>query len=378
MAQDWFRLSLKNGALVPIAKPPPASKPAHWIERDLENILTLNPDFLGVADLLPLRLQGIRGTVTSPDQAFVEELGRVVVVEVKKVRAQLAAVAQVMAYASHWQMLPPAEIDRGLAEIATEQNRYTRFGQALVELQTWADAQLQRVKDGAGVKRLGERVIKRLRPEWSQELSTKLSRFAENFRSDGDRSCIGAPARMIVVAPGFSDECIEFAEKLTDRMVGIELVEVEIVRVGGEVYVGRNRVHRSDVSEPTWRLLREAWTLPSIREHFVINGFADQLNTESFSLSCRGVNDARLWIWASETDAFVTTVVPDGWYQSDKRRRRELREELLLALPEGFNPSERWLEWKFKLPRDRAKMIGVLDSVAAAIKTVLRKAHARA
>ena len=56
---------------------------------------------------------------------------------------------------------------------------------------------------------------------------------------------------MIAVAPGFSDECIEFAERLTDRMVGIELLEVEIVRVQREIYVGRFWRHKSTIAEPS-------------------------------------------------------------------------------------------------------------------------------
>src|SRR5438445_6726614 len=55
MAQDWFRLSLKDGELEP-ARAPSGSTPMRWIERDLESLLALNPNFLQVADHLPLRL----------------------------------------------------------------------------------------------------------------------------------------------------------------------------------------------------------------------------------------------------------------------------------------------------------------------------------
>jgi hypothetical protein len=161
------------------------------------------------------------------------------------------------------------------------------------------------------------------------------------------------------------------AENLTQRMVGIELVEVEIVKSRGRIYVGREWVHRDPVSEPTWRLLRRVWDLQPIRDHFVVNGWADALNRESFSLSVRGAVDARFWIWATGSDACITTVVPHGWHKTDRERRSQLRRKFLGALPDGGDGSGSWLWWEFSLPKQQRDVSECILHVAEAIREVL-------
>lgn len=67
MRTQWFRLSLNDGRFE-AAKPPSESRPSHWVERDLEHLLALNPAFLDVADYLPPRLAGA--------QQIAEKFGR--------------------------------------------------------------------------------------------------------------------------------------------------------------------------------------------------------------------------------------------------------------------------------------------------------------
>ncbi len=382
MAQDWFILSLNDGSLERV-KAPAESKPVKWIERDLENLLALNPNFLGVADHLPLRLRGVRGTVTSPDQAFIDELGRVAVVEVKKIRASLPVISQVMAYANHWQLLPPREIGCGLQEFSGEVHGAEKLGQALFELQAWAEEEPEHAADASQLRSLGKRVLGRLNANWARRPVTSINAFAQQHWGRDQLPCVGAPPRMIAVAPGFSDECIDFAEQLTQRMVGIELVAVEIVKARGRIYVGREQVHRDPASEPTWRLLRDAWRLQPIRDHFVVNGWADALNRESFSLSARDVPEVRFWIWASDSetskvfDASVWTVVPDGWHSTNSLRRKELREQFLDALPKDVDRTQRWLEWEFELPRQERDVTECILKMAEALIEVLIPAAPR-
>lgn len=369
MAQDWFELSLTNGGLKR-AKAPGSPTPMHWVERDIENLLTLNPDFLDVADHVPLRQRGVRGTVTSPDQAFADELGRIVVVEVKKIRASLPVIAQVIAYASHWQTLPSGEINRGLGLMADPIHRVEIFGCALSEVITWATGQDHRIQGGATAKKLGTSALSRLDPVWARGPSPTICKFADNYSNPGRLPCIGATPRLIAVAPGFSDEEIDFADDLAKRMVAIELVEIEVVRERGTVYVGRRFVHRDPDSEPTWRFLRRAWQeVPHLQETFAVNGWADTLNRESFSLSARQAPDARLWISASDRNACITTAVPDGWYAHSAAERRLLRRRFLDALPEDVDG--RWLEWEFKYPTEDARAIQCIRRVSEAILKVL-------
>jgi len=363
MAQHWFVLSVKDGGLTR-AKPPANAKPFPWIERDVENLVALNPSFLELESYVPLRLQGVRGMVASPDQAFVDELGRIAVVEMKKTRASLPVSAQVSGYAAHWQALPPGEIQRELSGLLGEKSRITRFGDAFREVAQWASGE----SNLADTDRLGRLALARLNPFWA----VKMGRVRALIDQDGEQlPCKGAPPRMIAVAPAFTDECIEFAEQLTERMVALELVEVEVVKAGGRVYVGRRFAHRDPELEPTWRLFREAMEIPLLRKSFVVNGWADCLTRESFSLSARGALHARVWIWASETKAVVWTTVPSRWYGNDSRERKRLRAAFLDALPVDVDRSEVWPEWTFKMPEERKEAIQCIADVAEAIQSVL-------
>ncbi len=316
MGIEWFRFSLKDGGLEK-AKAPTEPKPLHWIERDLENFLAINPNFLDVADHLPLRLGGIRGTVTSPDQAYIDELGRIVVIEVKRIIAGLGTIAQVISYADHWRLLPPGEIDNGLRRFSSAQRMADEFGRSLSELRSWASGDSNAETTGELLTSLGNAVIHRLNPEWMRGTVTSIKSFAQQHGDTDQLPCTGAPARIIAVAPGFSDKCIEFAKQLAQRMVAIVLVRVDIVKSRGDIYVGRELVHRDPDCEPTWRTLRRAWHEKSIRNYFVINGWADALNRESFSLSARETPDARIWFCAGESKGWVWTVVPSGWHKGN-------------------------------------------------------------
>src|SRR6185312_1164861 len=137
------------------------------------------------------------------------------------------------------------------------------------------------------------------------------------------------------------------------------------------VYVGRRFAHRDPELEPTWRLFREAMEIPLLRKSFVVNGWADCLTRESFSLSARGALHARVWIWASETKAVVWTTVPSRWYGNDSRERKRLRAAFLDALPVDVDRSEVWPEWTFKMPEERKEAIQCIADVAEAIQSVL-------
>jgi len=141
-------------------------------------------------------------------------------------------------------------------------------------------------------------------------------------------------------------------------------------------YVGRQRVRfereaGADV-EPTWRLLRSAWRQPQIGEHFDLNGWAEAESWDSFTLSARGVADACVWLWASDSKAEVCTCVPDNWYtKTDPNRRKRLRGRFLDALPHGFDRSERYPSWEFKLPAQQRQLDDCILAVANAVSSVL-------
>jgi hypothetical protein len=375
MLFEWFGLSLRDGALKP-AKEPDKSEDRDWDEWAIENLIALNPSFLGVDDdHMPLRLGGVRGTWKSPDLLYVDELGRIVVVEVKKVTAGLNVIAQAIAYAEHWRLLPPIQIDEDLRCFANKEEREEAFGRLLLELQKW-DSEVK--AGGAQLQRLGRDVLRRLNPKWAHHPATDITSFAQQHCGDRHPPLAGAPARIVVLAPDFKDECVEFAGFLAKRKVGIELVKVSIVTSRKRTYVGRKWVRferkAGEDVEPTWQLLRRAWRHPQICERFDFNGWADGNSWDSFSLSARGVADARFWLWASDKKAEVCTCVPDGWY-TKTGRRKQLREKFLDALPVGFDRSERYPIWEYELPAQKRRLDRCVLAVAKAVDEVLVPAN---
>jgi len=376
MRTEWFALSLKSGKLK-IATPPRAARSKHWIERDIENIIALNPEFLGVEDHQPLRLRGERTTVSSPDQAYIDELGRAVVVEAKRIRAGLPALAQGLAYADHWRLLPAGEIDKGLCCLADKRLRAERFGKTLDELRQWADAKGHRRANAGEILRLGNDVVRRLKTKTLAKGVTDIRSYSRACCGADRLPFVGAPARVLVVAPDFTDECIEIAEGLIERRVAVELLKVEILKSRDGVYIGRTWIQRDEYAEPTWRLLRRLWSSSSeIREQFLLNGWADALNSKSFSLSAKDVVDARLWFNASDRKVDVWTVVPNGWYSSDRSRRKELRRMFLAAMPRNLERTEMyevgaWVGWEFDLPDRRGEAEHCIRELAGAVLNVL-------
>jgi hypothetical protein len=363
MQMQWHRLELDTGELVRIRTEPQDGKPFSWIERDLENLIALNPNLMGVEDQLPLRLGGRRGTVTSPDQAYVDELGRITVLEAKKIRAGLPVLAQVIAYADHWRLLPPGEISGDMRDRATQEGRTRELGRALLEVQAWAGSVLEQAPTDSALQSSGKRILRRLSNTWPEHPLQIGSREMLPM--------VGAPARIVAVARSFTDECLDFADLLSQRMVSVELIEIEIARRRGEVYVGKKIVHCDENCEPTWNLLRRVWRgYPEIRERFCLNGWADALNRTSFSFSHRENPEARFWFCASANDTTIWTVVPDGWHKNNPADRRALRARFIREL-DPDDPSERWLEWEFSSSERKAvenciaKVAGAVDSILA-------------
>lgn len=374
MATDWFCL---YGVRLERAKAPRETQIVHWNECDVENLIALNPNFLGVADHMPVRLGGLRSPDKAPDQIYVDELGRIVVVEIKSIRAGLGDLAQAIAYADHWRLLPPGEIRQDLRRFGGAQGRAREFGRAVFELRAWAEGNPNREPKPADLQRFGKAFLEKIDPEWARQSSTEIGSLAQQRCGDHHPPFTGAPARIVLVAPDFKDECTEFAQLLVERKVGIELVRVRIVRSAGRIYVGREvivRVPHDSVAEiePTWLLLRRAWRQPEVRERFDLNGWADHRPWDySFSLSARKAPDARFWLWASEGEGGVWTAVPDNWHKGDPKRRDQLHKKFLKALPGGPHCSGRYPHWDFNLPREgRALDRRILD-VANAIHSVL-------
>lgn len=146
-----FSLSLADGAVR--EKNTAKATPTKWTEDVLQYVLALNPGLLGVADHLPLALDG-GSTSVSMDQLYVDELGRLVIVEVKNERAGLTAMAQLLSYSKHWRGLPIGEMELAFKWLAQQGTGEDVLGEALSGLRTWARARRGEPRATGGGRRL--------------------------------------------------------------------------------------------------------------------------------------------------------------------------------------------------------------------------------
>lgn len=100
-----WAISTSSGAVTPLKSLPRACEKRHWTEADLQHCFVLAPEILSVERQLPLSLDG-KSTETCPDQLYLDELGRLTIVEIKNERAGLDAIAQLMGYSEHWRCSP--------------------------------------------------------------------------------------------------------------------------------------------------------------------------------------------------------------------------------------------------------------------------------
>ena len=238
----------------------------------------------------------------------------------------------------------------------------------LVRLIAWAGRNPSHRASSDENIRLGGNILRRMKTSRLAKGSKDIRSYAQTCLGKDCLPFVGAPARVVLVAAGFTDECMEFAELLSERRVAVELLKVDIVRSRDDVYVGRTLVHRDEYADPTWRVLRRVWQQPRIRDRFVLNGWADALNYKSFSLSSKLATDARIWFYASESRAEVW---PGGWYKSDSKQRKSLRNKLLDAMPDDVDRSERWLAWEFEWPNEMHEFDKCILKIADAVHNVL-------
>lgn len=341
-----YTLSLADGQAQ--ETPNIAGTSRSWSEALLQHVLALNPDLLGVGNELPIGLDG-GSTMTSPDQLYVDDVGRLTVVEIKNERATVAALVQVLAYAEHWRLLPLGEMSRGLRGLTERGAAQELLGRALLALQGWARGSSS---SGTPEEQLaaGEAVLARHRPFWAGRRLRSTQDAASRLWGSHGLTLPGAPARMVLIAPDFDDEVVSLARQMSRRMVGLELIQAELqVSPDHAPLLLWNRIHHHESIEPVWAAARQLWRLPMFREHLASNGWADHLTLDSFSFSLRQAPEVKIWVEHRGDKISLSTCVPDGWYEGSERKK--LREELLDALPEGFT-RDRWLTWWFQLPAD--------------------------
>jgi hypothetical protein len=337
---NLFTVALDDGVARAAAGARVVEQP--WTEEVLQHVLVLNPGLLGVDDHLPLAIDG-GSTSLGPDQLYVDEVGRLVIVEVKNERAGLKAMAQLISYSEHWRLLPLGELELCLLDMEARGSHDQVLEVALAELRSWAKAGALRRRPprGSGARR-------KILPGVDR---AGVRAFASAPRGEHGPSVPGAPARMVLIAPSFNADAIEFANALAARHVGINLIRAALHRdrAGGVLLSWEVLVAPHAEIEPTWAAARRLWCIPEFRARFALNAWADHLQTKSFSFSAREAPEAKIWLEVDAKELELYTCVPDGWCNGHAGERKLLRKRLLKRLAPCWSLG-RWFGQSFRLP----------------------------
>lgn len=365
MKDTFFTISLEDGVAQLQSTPVLSEIQVKWTEDLLQHILALNPQLLDVYDHLPLKLDG-GSTEVSPDQLYIDDTGRLVIIEIKNETAKLSALAQLLAYSEHYSIMPLGELDRGFLKIAARGTCADVMQNSLDKLRSWAEPML-----------LKEICSKSSSPTqwkaWPSSNAKSLDEFAKLFWENYSCSMRGAPARLVLIAPDFNKGCIELAEHLRKRFVPIELIRANLYNSSkqGITLSFSSVLDLSHQIEPTWKTARNLYQIDTIRKHFALNAWADHLNYASFSFSAFDAPQARFWIAADHHHGTLSTVIPDGWCPGTSQKTK-LRQLLLDRLPSGFSLKDRvWLRQEFKLPHQHEELLNSAKKLAEVVREVL-------
>jgi hypothetical protein len=322
-----YAISMTTGLATKVASHKGTLEKVRWNEEHLEALLTLNLGLVGVHDHLPLGLEG--GTTrTGPDLIFIDEMGRLTIVEIKCKTAGVSALAQLLGYSDHWSYFPRAEANhlvRGYTKKGGAEGQVRRAAELVASIGQLSDAAKGEMIDSAV-----EAVVPGL--FWADAQANDLAAFAKKRWSKRALSLLGIPSRKILIAPAFDDACVELAEAFAEHEVNLHLVRANIVRTtgkGGGLALDLEPVQEPERHEQCWTVASDVWKTSTVHETYELHVGAS--TKEGMVLASKKSPDARIWIGATKEGVDITTRVPHGWY-SNSPKRKSITSDLLGAL----------------------------------------------
>ena len=335
-----------------------------WRETHMEAAIMLNPALIGVEGQVPLCLGG--GTTShNVDLMFVDELGRLTIVEIKRVIAGVEALAQLLGYGLHWGLLPEGDADRTIVSC-------TGAGQAeaIVETRLRQLAALVGMNDKETTRAVSKGV-ERLLPvwPWSDQSARSLRELATLLWGPWGLDLLGVSPRLVLVAPRFDDACLAMASELAKRQVHIQLVEAGLSQLGEEPTLSWSPLLDQGHQDRCWSVVREAWRLADVRGAFRLNAWNDSNTKLGVSFEASAAPGVRLWLNAMpDGKVTISTCTPHGWYSGTAKRdaiSKALSQEL-----EGVLDGERGGNHRcvFSVSDGPAKIADCLAKVARALE----------
>lgn len=392
---SWYRMGPEAGPMLPARAPRgvASGRRTQCSERILEAALAVTPSGLGLEECLPLIWHGGQD---EPDQLFIDSLGRLTTVEVKSSRATPEDLVQALSYGYQWASVPLqalAPLYRRCADgafleagfnalavlpstrvVATQAHRFDKIS----SIRRVAVEHGQQVGDEDRVESIGAKVLRSSWRHWNKVVrkTRALERAGSALWGSKAFSLTGAPARMILVAPSFSKECLELAETFLARWVNMQLYEIALgpSRDGGALMHLTRRAGR-DSMDALWQAVDELWTDPGVRRNWRFSRWRVQeapvamARLVSVSAPCAG------FLLQMESDlraGAINFCFDHGVLDEQQEQRRRLQGALRKAMPsEDMNASCEYYR-SFRLPSERRRWLDYAAKIAKRSDAILR------
>lgn len=377
MSRSHLRLQA-NGEWRTMKSAPKNANPERPTEKLLECTLRLMPSIVDAGGALPIWSHGDQAC---GDQLYLDAFGRLTLVEAKKGQAGVEALVQLLGNSEHARFLSVESLSTLFA--ASAESFLETSGAAVVALtrpglkaesvgqqskRSSILAKVEAVEERLGeeglLRKLGRAAAERLHPDatgkqkWFGLVDADLSKATG--MGTAALSLLGAPPRLVLVAPSFSDDCRELAEKLVARWIDVRLVEVDTYLVGDgderEWHVSFEPILRANHVERAWAAIAALWRNDEFRGSYLrpewYQGHKDGYAVFGFGLR-RESQAGLLFCIAPECDELiVSTGVPHGFTDGDDNEGRRLAGELADKLPGSHTRKGSDYIWTYKLARD--------------------------
>jgi len=308
-------------------------------ERFLESLLVLNPALLGVEGHIPLL---VHGGQSAADQVYCDDLGRLVAVECKSGVATRTDLIQLLGYGFQLPFdVAATEADTQLLGVDV---LMVRPGDDLRKLSNAAFAADREASIAACKAALDESLGK---PGEVERLTARtIERLAvANYVPCDDQGRFMMSPRMVLVARGFTEDCVDFCRELNARMIDVALVRVEVFDGPDGRLVVHEVVHAPVALHAVRDAIGHVWRDAETRARFVPEGwyFAEK---PSFSFGGTENPNASFWLELDGNQPIVGTRVPHSTF--DTKEVGKLNAKLKARLPKGFEKNGSDWEWRGK------------------------------
>ncbi len=334
-------------------------------ENYLTSLLVLFPNIFNLSTLLPLVISWPKSTYQAPDLMYIDEFGRLTIVELKAKEANNDTIAQVLGYGEHWRSVRFDQYDNWAYENDAHQAYTELLGEAYYQF-TGKDINESRRLKIEEKYDLGAKQLKRLNPPWSKNRGSSLYKLAQATWGKHAFTMLGTAPRYIIVAPEFSQKSISFTKTLSKRCINIELVRVAVNKVAtkNELIIIVDDIFKDRAKELIWNAFQEIWRIEKIRAHFLPMGLAEPTSGYAFSFINRKTPSVKFGIQydKEEESLYIYTSIPDKW-----PNKEELRKKIMEASKFKYQTSG-WIDnGYYHLPQDKNKLRKDAEAISRAL-----------